>query len=67
MYKFLLCLPNQFTGSTTLSRVYVQADGVKSRLLEFRPILEDVESLSAEETGNFRNKNDNNFQRQSRV
>ena len=42
---------SQFTGSTTLSRVYVQADGQKVVYWNL-DLLEDVDSLS-EETGNF--------------
>jgi len=42
---------SQFTGSTTLSRVYVQADGQKVVYWNL-DLLEDVDSLSAE-NGNF--------------
>ncbi len=42
---------NQFTGSTTLSTIYVQASGQKAVYWNL-DILEDVESLS-EETGDF--------------
>ena len=42
---------SQFTGSTTLSRVYLQADGEKVVYWNL-DLLEDVDSLS-DETGNF--------------